>query len=298
MVNTRQGPRPVSKVFKNGEKEVVTTKLLNGKSLTLTDTHNIITKTGDVMFKDLTSSDIVYYEDEKCGFIETENINTEWNYNILSPQRDKDNAKNAAFTACALTSFQDSYLDYAFRYRGTGDNNRLVKFIGFDLSLFSYDGLYKTPTLIYKIFHIMSKETPYRIKTSLMDSKQGITYIAGVSGDLSNISILISNFETEAQDYLIDIENIGFDSNYTVFHYLIDDTNDFKIIHEKDYDNKTFAYEEIIEKSTVHYIRISNSSIIPKEGPIVFEIPFLQKLKFLDPIRQLLGFFLMVLIFG
>jgi hypothetical protein len=51
----------------------VTTKLLNGKSLTLTDTHEIITKHGKIMFKDLTSRDTVFYEDGSCGFIETEN---------------------------------------------------------------------------------------------------------------------------------------------------------------------------------------------------------------------------------
>jgi PBSX family phage terminase large subunit len=73
LVLTRKGLKPVTKVFNNGYKEVVTTKLLNGKSLTLTDTHEIITRAGDVRFKDLMSSDFVYYEVDGCRFIETEN---------------------------------------------------------------------------------------------------------------------------------------------------------------------------------------------------------------------------------
>jgi phage terminase large subunit len=90
-VLTRQGPRRVNKVFVN-ELPVVTTKLLNGQSLTLTDTHDIITKHGKVMFKDLTHRDIVYYEVPGCGFIETEN--RKWQYlrakNIAAIQRAGD----------------------------------------------------------------------------------------------------------------------------------------------------------------------------------------------------------------
>lgn len=71
-VMTRQGPRKVNKVFTN-RLETVTTKLLNGQSLTLTDTHNIITSAGDVMFRHLKPSDTVYYEDGVWGVIETEN---------------------------------------------------------------------------------------------------------------------------------------------------------------------------------------------------------------------------------
>lgn len=71
-VITRQGPRRVNKVFRN-HLPVVTTKLLNGKSLTLTDTHCIITARGKVMFNDLTPHDTVYYEDGPWRFIETEN---------------------------------------------------------------------------------------------------------------------------------------------------------------------------------------------------------------------------------
>lgn len=73
LVHTRMGLRPVTKVFDNGLKEVVTIKLLNGKSLTLTDTHHIITKAGEVEFRDLSSSDFVYYEVDGWKIIETEN---------------------------------------------------------------------------------------------------------------------------------------------------------------------------------------------------------------------------------
>jgi hypothetical protein len=65
---------------------------------------------------------------DNYGLYSCENINTEWNINILYPQRDKDNSKNAAFTACSFTVFQDTGIDYVFRYRGTQDDNWLARF--------------------------------------------------------------------------------------------------------------------------------------------------------------------------
>jgi len=78
-----------------------------------------------------------------------ENINTEWNINILSPQREKENEKNAAYTANCIIAFQLSPIDHAFRYRGTQDNSFLLQLMGLDLSLFTYDGKYKRPQLWY-----------------------------------------------------------------------------------------------------------------------------------------------------
>ena len=107
---------------------------------------------------------------DSYGFTKTDNINSEWNINILTPQRDKDNAKNAAFTVCVLTSFQDAEIDYVFRYRGTQDPNWLMRLIGFDLSLFSYDGIYKTPALSYLAFNYILSDTPIRLLTPIMDA--------------------------------------------------------------------------------------------------------------------------------
>ena len=116
------------------------------------------------------------------GLTACENINTEWNYNILSPQRDKDNAKNAAFTAAAFAVFQDAGLDHAFRYRGTqDDSSRLGLMLGFDLSLFTADGTYKTPALAYRAMRHLQQETPLRLATPEMDGSAAITWLAGVS---------------------------------------------------------------------------------------------------------------------
>ena len=72
-VLTRRGPRRVLKKFCNGIKEVKTYNLINGQSLTCTDTHDIITGQGKVRIRDLNKSHTVYYEDDTCKFIETEN---------------------------------------------------------------------------------------------------------------------------------------------------------------------------------------------------------------------------------
>jgi hypothetical protein len=134
---------------------------------------------------------------DSYSYVTTENINTEWNLDILTPQRDKDNARNAAFTACCLTCFQDASLDRAYRYRGNQDNNWLMRFLGLDLSLFTYTGIYKRPALTYKAMKEIIKDTPLRISTPIMNASTGITYLAGISEDHTNISILISNFDAD-----------------------------------------------------------------------------------------------------
>ncbi|MFC1592379.1 hypothetical protein ACFL43_07630 [Thermodesulfobacteriota bacterium] len=101
---------------------------------------------------------------DEFGLTQCENINTEWNINIFSPQRDNDNAKNAAFTAGCLTVFQDAEMDHAFRYRGTqDDSSRLGQLIGFDLSLFTAAGTYKTPALSYLAMHYLQKDGALRL---------------------------------------------------------------------------------------------------------------------------------------
>lgn len=235
---------------------------------------------------------------DSYGFTDAENINTEWNYNIIAPQRDKDNAKNAAFTACSLISFLDADMDYCFRYRGTQDNNRFARFIGFDLALFSHLGEYKTPALTYLAFHEIVKDTPLRLDTPIMDSSDGITYLAGISSDESNISILISNFEARNQQYSLTIDDIPWDESYTMVQYVIDDRNHLQMNDQLKSDKEQFTFEDQIKKSTVQFIRLTNTSFVPEEGPPVLEIPFLMKLRILDPIRALFGIILMLIFFG
>ncbi|MFE3845459.1 hypothetical protein ACFL1L_01180 [Thermoplasmatota archaeon] len=234
---------------------------------------------------------------DEFGFYETENINTEWNYNILTPQRDKDNSKNAAFTACTLSSFQDAEIDYAFRYRGTQDNNWLMRFIGFDLSLFTYDGKYKTPALSYKSLYYISKDTPNRFVTPKINSSDGFTYLAGISDDKSNISILISNFEGGEIEYSMVINNLPWNSSYNIVYYLIDDTTHLEIIENKESDINNVNITKIIKSSSIHFLRLTNSSIIPKEGPPTASIPWFLQLKLFDPISKIMGILLMLLFF-
>jgi len=234
---------------------------------------------------------------DSYGFVDCESINTEWNINILTPQRDKDNAKNAAFTACSLTTFQDASIDYAFRYRGTQDNNWLMRLIGFDLALFTHDGIYKTPALIYKAMHYLIRDTPIRLTTPTMDASNGITYLAGISEDKSNITVLISNFEAEDMEYTLNIENIPWNSSYRVLHYLIDDETHLEITEDMNSDSSAFSLTKTIETSTVNLFRLTNSSTIPDEGPPAASIPLILRLKIFDPIAALLGILIMILFF-
>ena len=235
---------------------------------------------------------------DSYGFTECENINTEWNINILTPQRDKDNAKNAAFTSCCLTIFQDADIDYAFRYRGTQDNNWLMRLIGFDLSLFTYDGVYKKPALSYLALHHIIEDTPFRLNTSKIDPSTGITSLAGISEDKTNVSILISNYKQPDTPCTIEILNLPWTTSYNIVHYLIDDSHDFEVIEKKESNTTNFTLTKTIKQNTVHFIRLTNSTIFPSEGPKTADIPLILKLRFLDPLMRLLGILILILISG
>ena len=230
------------------------------------------------------------------GFSDCENINTEWNINILTPQRDKDNAKNAAFTACSLTAFQDAYLDHAFRYRGTQDNSWFMRFIGFDLSLFTYEGMYKTPALVYLAMHYLTQDTPIRLVTPEMDASSGITYLAGISEDKTNVSILLSNYDSFDTTYTLNVVNLPWNTTYTIVHYLIDDNHHLQITEKTSLPSYTIT--QTLRSNTVHFIRLTNSTVTPNEGPNVASIPLLLHIPLLDPITRLLGILILMLIFG
>jgi len=232
------------------------------------------------------------------GFTDCENINTEWNINILTPQRDKDNDKNAAFTTCSITALQDAYLDYAFRYRGTQDPNWLMRLIGFDLSLFAYNGVYKTPALAYLAMQYLTVNTPIRLTTPIMDASSGITYIAGISEDNTNVSILISNYNAGDTSYHLELTNLPWDSTYTAAIYIIDNSHHLDIIEQNTLSTSTYTTTQTLKSSSVHFIRLTNTSIIPDEGPTTARIPFLLRLKILDPFTRVLGIFLLILLFS
>ncbi len=230
------------------------------------------------------------------GYVDAENINTEWNLDILSPQRDKDNARNAAFTACCLTVFQDAQLDHAYRYRGNQENNWLMRFLGLDLSLFTYDGIYKRPALTYKAMKDITQDTPLRLATPQMDSSTGITYLAGISEDRTNISILISNFNADTTAYNLELSNLPWDATYTVAQYLIDETHHLEITNKTTYNASPYTLTKTLKTNTAHIYRITNTSVLPAEGPPVAKIPFLLRLHFLDPLTRILAVFIVLLI--
>ena len=232
---------------------------------------------------------------DEFGLYDCENILTEWNINIISPQRDKDNAKNAAFTACSLIVFQDAGLDYAFRYRGTQDNNWLARLLGLDLSLFTYDGEFKTPALSYLAMHYMM-ETPLRISIAPYNISEGIAYLAGISSDGSNISLLIANYEGGEKTCEINFTNIPWNDG-VLLHYLIDDTHHLEIV-EKKKAGENFSYSFSLKKNSVHFIRLTNTSYFPPEGPEPAKIPFILRLRFLDPVLRFLAFLLLMAVFG
>lgn len=227
-----------------------------------------------------------------------ENINTEWNINILKPQRDKDNVKNAAFTTCCLSAFQDAGIDYSFRYRGTQDPNWLMRLIGFDLSLFTYEGIYKNPALSYLAMNYLIKDGPIRLYTPTIDASSGITYLGGKSEDNTNVSILISNFEAGNTNYNLKISNLPWNGSYKAVHYNIDSSNHLEITFEEISSSKTYSTNKDLKDSTVHFIRLTNSSSIPEQGPNVAKIPLLLRLKILDLFTKILGVLLLLIFFG
>ncbi len=230
------------------------------------------------------------------GFTECENINTEWNINILSPQRDKDNAKNAAFTASSLIAFQYAGIDHAFRYRGTQDNNWLMKLLGFDLSLFTYDGKYKTPALAYLAMHYMMRDSPVRLSSPPMNGS-GVTYLAGISEDGRNVSIIISNYNRRDSTYTLNVTDLPWKEG-TAVQYLIDDSHHLEITENESISSGNFSTTGVIKGNSVQFIRLTNSTSLPDEGPEVASIPFLLRIPLLDPIFRFIGLMLLMMVFG
>jgi hypothetical protein len=80
--------------------------------------------------------------------------------------------------------------------------------------------------------------------------------------------------------------------------YLIDDSHNFEIIEENELSTSEYSTSQIIEKNSVHFIRLTNSSNIPEEGPETARIPFILRMRILDPFTRILGIFILLLIFG
>jgi len=225
---------------------------------------------------------------DRYGFTNCENIISEWNNVHYIPQRERDNAKNAAFTACSLTTFQYANIEYAFRYRGNTWSApvRLWQLFGEDWSLFTKYGQFKTPTLVYLAMHYITRDTPIRLTTPIMDASSGITYLAGISEDNANISILISNYNADDTSYNLELTNLTWNTPYTVVHYLIDDKHHLEISKQEIKSGTSCTITQTLKNNTVHFIRLTNTSFIPDEGPRTARIPFILRLKVLDSLQS------------
>lgn len=232
------------------------------------------------------------------GLTGCENITTEWNSSILTPQRDKDNARNAAFTAGSLSVFQDAGLDKAFRYRGTSDDSRLGRLLGLDLSLFTAEGTWKRPALVYLAMQHLATAAPLRLETPPMDAATGITWLAGIAANGSCAAVLMSNFD--AGDMVIDLclRNLPWPGNAQAARYLIDDWHHFELVAQTDIARAVYTDSFVLKKNSVVLLHLTSGGNLPPEGPAVAEIPPLLQITLLDPLLNLWRFWLLRLLFG
>ena len=196
----------------------------------------------------------------------------------------------------ALPYFQDAQLDYAYRYRGNQENNWLMRFLGLDLSLFTYKGVYKRPALTYKVMREITQDTPLRIATPIMDASTGITYLAGISEDHTNISILVSNFDAADTQYTLELSSLPWNTTYTGVQYLIDETHHLEITNKTTHDISPYTLTQTLKSNSIHFYRFTNSSVIPTEGPPVAKIPLLLRFHFLDPLTRILAIIIVLFI--
>lgn len=61
---------------------------------------------------------------------------------------------------------------------------------------------------------------------------------------------------------------------------------------------ESVTLQNILQKSTVQFIRLTNTSSLPEEGPKPAEIPLILKMPIFDPLAKLLGFLLMLIFFS
>ena len=91
-------------------------------------------------------------------------------------------------------------------------------------------GKYKTPALVYLAMNYMKDNIRLSIHSNISN---GITCLAGISKDKTNVSIILSNYEAKNSLCILNITNIS--NDYRFIHYLIDGSHHLQII-----ENKTF----------------------------------------------------------
>jgi hypothetical protein len=127
-----------------------------------------------------------------------------------------------------------------------------------------------------------------------------ITILGGIAESRDQIGVMVSNYEQESFPYTVEVNNISWDTAGTGTVFVIDDEHDFEIIDQFTITGNTSSVEvsSVLEKNSVQFIYLTNTSMIPEGGPMVYDIPWLLKLRFLDPIRALLGVALLLVFFG
>jgi hypothetical protein len=171
-----------------------------------------------------------------------------------------------------------------------------MRFLGLDLSLFTYTGIYKRPALTYLVMNEIVSETPLRLSTPPMDASEGITYLAGISEDQTNISILLSNFDAADTTYSLEVANLPWDTPYIIAEYLIDENHHLEIINQTTQNQSPATLTRVLQTNSIHFYRLTNVSTLPEEGPSVAKIPFLLRLHLLDPLTRILAILLVILI--
>jgi hypothetical protein len=172
-----------------------------------------------------------------------------------------------------------------------------MRLVGFDLSLFTREGGYKTPALAYTVMHYIVRDSPLRLTTPLMDGSNGITYLAGISEDKTNITILVSNYEARDTSYTLNLTNLPWNTSYTAVFYLIDEGHHLEIVENITSSKPIYSTTRTLKQSTVHFIRFTNSTIVPDEGPPVASISPILRLRILDPIARIVGILVLMLFF-
>jgi len=111
------------------------------------------------------------------------------------------------------------------------------------------------------------------------------------------VSIIISNYNGHDAPYTLNVTNLPWNRGRAV-QYLIDDSRHLEITENESISSGNFSTTGIIEGNSVQFIRLTDSTAIPDEGPEVASIPFLLRIPLLDPIFKLVGLILLSMVFG
>jgi hypothetical protein len=144
----------------------------------------------------------------------------------------------------------------------------------------------------------MTLDTPVRLYTPPIDASYQLSCLAGIAEDETNISLLLSNFDAKDTSYQITLDHLPWNSDYSMVTYTIDENHHLQITKTDSHTEETLTIGDSLRKSTVQLIRLTNSSVIPDEGPVPAEIPFFLRIPLFDVFGKILGFILLLILFS